>query len=136
MQWLQSAERSWALIVDVLRAAHRNRIAVGTNVMKRGEERQLDIRSIRDAAMSVIVKLGAPVFVQNITGRPVEASIEGFSISYLTPFQKTQELSDHHKYAAAKHGITWRPPPPYLLDIWLDPGPKVIFRSVGSERRV
>ena len=93
--------------------------------MKRGEERQLHIRSIRDATISVVVKLGEPVVVQNITGRPLQASIEGFSIFHLTPFQKTPEPSDRVKYAAAKHGITWRPPPPYLLDIRLVPGRKV-----------
>jgi len=62
--------------------------------MKRGEERKLHIRRIRDAAMSVITKLGEPVVVQNISGRPVEASIEGFSIFHLTPFQKTPGPSD------------------------------------------
>jgi len=99
--------------------------------MKRGEERKLHIRRIRDAAMSVITKLGEPVVVQNISGRPVEASIEGFSIFHLTPFQKTPGPSDHAKYAAAKHGITWRPPPPYLLDISLVPGRKVFSVAWG-----
>jgi hypothetical protein len=99
--------------------------------MNRGEEQQLHIRGIRDAALSVVVKLGKPIVVEKMVGRPLEASIEGFSIFHITPFQKTPEPSQHVKYAAAKHGITWRPPPPYLVDIRLVPGRKVFSVAWG-----
>jgi hypothetical protein len=99
--------------------------------MKRGEERQLHIRNIRDAALSVIAKVGQPVIVQNITGRPFVASMEGFFISHITPFQRMPGPSDQVKYAAVKHGITLGPSPPYLLDIWLVPGGKVLSVAWG-----
>jgi hypothetical protein len=87
--------------------------------MKRGEERRLRIRAIRDIAIAAVRKVGRPVVIKNVGGRGFEAHLDGFSIGYLTPFQKLPEPSEYSKYVAAKHGIVWRAQPPYLLDIWL-----------------